>query len=217
MAQLQLTETLTQEGQHNVLHTDGTSKFGHKYASYQIATEQDTYTLGIRETASGSAQMTLDTLQEILDDLTCAAAAEKGAGTETGKIILSKIKNTMSDRAATEKAFNDLLSRYRSEILPTVIQEWKQVSNEERQSMSRMYNFYCGMHCVTNMAEHASEAMHLFENAYSDDTNTGCRAVRLIRLVVKMQLNSSQGRQYLSQVFPSKKMRYGLHSSLRLP
>ena len=185
VAQLQLTETLTQEGQHNVLHTDGTSKFGHKYASYQIATEQDTYTLGIRETASGSAQTTLDTLQEILDDLTCAAAAEKGAGTETGKIILSKIKNTMSDRAATEKAFNDLLSHYRSEILPTVIEEWEQLSNEERQSMSRMYNFYCGMHFVTNMAEHASEAMRLFENAYSDNTNTECRAVRLIRLVCK--------------------------------
>ena len=94
---------------------------------YQIATEQDTYTLGIRETASGSAQTTLDTLQEILDYLTSAAAAKKGAGTETGKIILSKIKkykkNTMSDRAATEKAFNDLLSHYRSEILPTVIHE----------------------------------------------------------------------------------------------
>ena len=123
VAQRQLTEILTQEGQHNVLHTDGTSKFGHKYAGYQIATEQDTYTLGIRETASGSAQTTLDTLQEILDDLTCAAAVKKGVGTETGKIILSKIKSTMSDRAATEKAFNDLLSQYRSEILPTVIQE----------------------------------------------------------------------------------------------
>ena len=40
----------------------------------------------------------------------------------------------MSDRAATEKAFNDLLSHYRSEILPTVIQEWEQLSNEECQS-----------------------------------------------------------------------------------
>ena len=82
----------------------------------------------------------------------------------------------MSDRAATEKAFNDLLSHYRSEILPTVIQEWEQLSNEKCQSMSRMYNFYGGMYFVTNMAEHASGAMQLFENAYSDDTNTECRA-----------------------------------------
>ena len=77
VAQRQLTETLTQEGQHNVLHTDGTSKFGHKYAGYQIATEQDTYTLGIWETASGSAQTALDTLQEILDVLTSTAAVKK--------------------------------------------------------------------------------------------------------------------------------------------
>ena len=40
-----------------------------------------------------------------------------------------------------------------------------------------MYNFYCAMHCVTYMAEHASEAMRLFENAYSNYTNTECRAV----------------------------------------
>lgn len=32
-----------------------------------------------------------------------------------------------------------------------------------------------------------------------------------------MQLNFSQGGQYLSQVFPSKKMRYGLHLSFHLP
>ena len=86
----------------------------------------------------------------------------------------------MSDRAATEKAFNDLLSQYRSEILPTVIQEWEQLSDEEHQSMSSMYNFYCGMHFVTNMAEYASEAMHLFKNAYSNDNNTECIAVQLI-------------------------------------
>ena len=36
VAQLQLTETLTQEGQHIVLHTDGTSKFGHKYAGIRL-------------------------------------------------------------------------------------------------------------------------------------------------------------------------------------
>ena len=36
VAQLQLTETLTQEGQHIVLHTDGTSKFGHKHAGIRL-------------------------------------------------------------------------------------------------------------------------------------------------------------------------------------
>lgn len=212
MAQLQLTETLTQEGQHNVLHTDGTSKFGHKYAGYQISTEQATYTLGIRETDSGSAQTTLNTLEEILDDLTSAAAARKGAGTEIGKIILSKIKSTMSDRAATEKAFNDLLSQYRSEILPTVLQEWEKLSDEERQSMSRMYNFYCGMHFVTNMAEHTSEAMRLFENAYSDNSNNECRTVRLIRLVCKaFQRRADEKSGYPIQ-FGTYLQRHGIES-----
>jgi len=88
------------------------------------------------------------------------------------------MKSTMSDRAATEKAFSDSLSQYHSEILSTVLEE---LSDEEHQSMSRMHNFYCGMHFVTNMA---SEAMHLFDKAYSDDNNE-CKTVHLIRLVCK--------------------------------
>ena len=46
------------------------------YADYQITREQDTYILWIWEIAS-AAQTTLDTLQEVLDDLESAAAGEK--------------------------------------------------------------------------------------------------------------------------------------------
>jgi hypothetical protein len=40
--------------------------------------------------------------------------------TEIGKKILTNIKITMSDRAATEKKFHELLKDYREEILPSV-------------------------------------------------------------------------------------------------
>jgi len=166
------------------------------------STEQDTYTLGIQETESGSAQTTLDTLEEILDDLTSTAAARKG---ETGKIILSKIKSTMSDRAATEKAFSDSLSQYHSEILPTVLQGWEELSNEEHQSMSRMHNFYCGMHFVTNMA---SEAMRLFDKAYSDE---------VVSSLVSTSEDTTEFLTGETVPFPGISIKCGLHLLLHLP
>ena len=64
LSQMQLAEVLTQEND-NTLHTDGTTKFGHKYSSYQVSTKDTTYSLGLRETASGSAVMILEILKSI--------------------------------------------------------------------------------------------------------------------------------------------------------
>ena len=52
--------------------------------------------------------------------------------TKTGKKKLINIKNTMSDRAATEKNFHDLLKDYREEILPSIYAGWEELSNERK-------------------------------------------------------------------------------------
>jgi len=46
VAQVQLEEALT-TAENTALHSDGTTKFGHKYVSYQVGTTTDTYTLGL--------------------------------------------------------------------------------------------------------------------------------------------------------------------------
>lgn len=67
VAEMQLGETLTEEGRDNfTLQTDGTTKYGQHYATFDVATVDGTYTLGLRHVFSGSAQNTLDTLKEIL-------------------------------------------------------------------------------------------------------------------------------------------------------
>ena len=63
---------------------------------------------------TGSAEKTLDTLKQILDDI------ELVAGKGTCMKLLANIKNTMSDRHIVQKNFNDLLESYRSEILPDI-------------------------------------------------------------------------------------------------
>ena len=111
LSQMQLAEVLTQED-HHTLHSDGTTKFGHKYLGYQVSTVHDTYTLGMREVASGSAQSMLDKVKEILDDLNASASTSNDKDTQTTSEIVMRIKSTMSDRANTEKSFNELLANY---------------------------------------------------------------------------------------------------------
>ena len=141
LSQMQLAEVLTQED-HHTLHSDGTTKFGHKYLGYQVSTVHDTYTLGMREVASGSAQSMLDKVKEILDDLSASASTSNDKDTQTTSEIVMQIKSTMSDRANTEKSFNELLANYRAEILPLVVKNWEELSQKEKESMSEMYNFF---------------------------------------------------------------------------
>ena len=180
LSHMQLVEALT-ESSNNTLHSDGTTKFGHKFSGYQMSTVENSYTLGLRETSSGSASTMLGTLQEIIADI-----EEVSTETDAGKKILANIKSTMSDRASTQKAFNDLLTDYRSGVLPQVIEEWDKLSEEEQLSMSSMYNFFCGMHLVVNMAECSSESLRLFEDSTSTPNPHGeSGPVNLIRIVSK--------------------------------
>lgn len=63
----QLSEEL-QKGENFTLHSDGTSKFGQHYYSFQISTSESTYSLGLAEMLSGSATLVLSTFQQILFD-----------------------------------------------------------------------------------------------------------------------------------------------------
>lgn len=133
---MQITEELACSS-NTSLHSDGTTKFGHKYLGYQVATEERYFTVGIREVVTGSAQATLEQLTIILNELSHIASSS-----DVGNKILSSIKSTMSDRSSVECSFKDLLAEYRAKILPAVTHGWSELQEEEQLSMSRMYNFF---------------------------------------------------------------------------
>ena len=81
----QLAEELSNE-QCVTLHSDGTSKYGQHYNSFQISTCDSAYSLGLTEMLAGSTSQVLHTFKHILSDL------ELGAGPKSGSILLSKIK-----------------------------------------------------------------------------------------------------------------------------
>ena len=56
---------------------------------------------------------------------------KKKKNQNAGYKILSSIKNTMSNRASKEKAFNILLEKYKANILPDIMDGWDEMTEEE--------------------------------------------------------------------------------------
>ena len=56
VSQAQLAEAATSESASTTLHYDGTTAAGQKYHSFQVTTQDDTYTLSVSDVASGSAE-----------------------------------------------------------------------------------------------------------------------------------------------------------------
>ena len=70
------------------LHSDGTSKFGQHYEGFQLSTSLGSYSLGLTEILTGSADVVLQTLKGILEDINFAV----GNGTEQKVLACIKKK-----------------------------------------------------------------------------------------------------------------------------
>ena len=211
LSEMQLGEKLSEDvEQHLTLQTDGTTKFGEHFATFDVATESGSYTLGLRLVLSGSAQNTLDTLKEILDDLDLVQ--EQMGGSAVSSTIISKLKNTMSDRHAAEKLFNELLADYRAEILPDVVCGWADANEFERVQFTRMNNFFCGLHFIVGLAECADATLRLWEEAQElPASGKSSGSQRLIRTACKGFHSRGSQQAGCSMQFRSYLSNQGIH------
>ena len=83
------------------LHTDGTNKFGKKYVGYQATTGDGSFSFGLADMISGSAQHPFDRFKEIVGDMEEACKNGSGSDNILAKAVAS-MKQTMSDRHAIE-------------------------------------------------------------------------------------------------------------------
>ena len=88
------------EADNITLHSDGTSKFGRQYGSYQVTTADRSYTLGVVDMKCGTALHTLDKLKEALGDV--EAACISSGQDNLAKRIIANIKNMLSDRCIVQ-------------------------------------------------------------------------------------------------------------------
>jgi hypothetical protein len=114
-----------------------------------------------------SGQSTLDTFKDILNDINDHCyQAEKNSDMHVGYQILANIRDTMSDRASTEKTFNSLLEQFRNDILPDVIDNWNELNEKQKTLCSKMNNFFCGLHLLVGLADSCEESLKKFERLF---------------------------------------------------
>ena len=111
----------------------------------------------------------MDTLLEILDDLD--VVRQKISQSEVSSRIIAKIKNTMSDRHSANKLFSQILSEYREGILPDVTAGWEDMSDKERDQLTRMNNFFCGLHYLVALADAAEATLKVWESIDAHSTS----------------------------------------------
>ena len=129
LAQIHVASVLCEYQGNLTLHSDGTSKHGRSYTTYDIQVGEDVLVVGMREIGGVDAQSQLDLFQEVLDEV--GENLGKGAN-DFGKKVFSNIKNMMSDRYAVQKKFNNLFVKFRKEYLPDVVRNWSNLSHVEQ-------------------------------------------------------------------------------------
>ena len=166
LAQKQLGLDFVKKGNTTLL-SDETTKFGLKFEGFHCSDEDgNKWVLGVRQMVAKSGQNTLDALNHILSDIDDVCASSTN---EISQKILTNIVSTMSDRAATQMKFNDLLENYRLNILKENIGEsWEELTSDEQLACSKLCNFFCGLHVLVHLAESASTAILETEKGFFD-------------------------------------------------
>lgn len=211
IAQAQLGDRLSESG-FSTLQTDGTTKFGEHYATYDVRVPESeiTYSLGLRHVFSGSSHDTLETLKQILSDVDNVQLAI-GKDAVSSKIV-SQIKNTMSDRHSAEKLFNEMLHDFRAEILPAIVENWEDLADVEKEQMTRMNNFFCGLHYLVGLAECTDETIKVWEaNSDSECYGQSSGTQRLIRTACKAFHHRGSQQCGSSTLFRSYLRKHGVH------
>lgn len=55
--------------------------------------------------------------------------------------------------------FNELLETYRSQALPALAPTWTELTDDAKQPLEKMFNFFCGLHSLVNLATTAQATL----------------------------------------------------------
>ena len=167
LAQLQVADELTEnwDSESRTLHSDGTSKKGRSFITYDIVkNDGSSLVTGLRETASGDAASQLTVLEDILKDVDEMFKEYDKESSSSAQKMIKSIKNVMSDRCAVQKKFNDLFTCFRKDVLPTVVLEWEKMSEMEQSKMATINEFFCGLHYLVGLADQAEACCKIWDS-----------------------------------------------------
>ena len=191
MAQAHVAEELLDgwQSQDRTLYSDGTSKFGYAYATFDIQTSSgESRVVGLRDVSGGTAEEQLKVMKEVLNDVIGMKEGKEDRDM-VAKIVYS-IKNLMSDRCIVQKRFNEI-------VVPTVMEGWENMEEQEQEKVLKMNEFFCGLHFIVGMTDQAEAGLKVFDQLLFGEGKVGSLktkrgiskgesgALRLIRTVCK--------------------------------
>lgn len=120
LAKAQVAESML-DGDHdglsgNCLSSDGTTKFHHKYQSFQVTTASGKkLSMGMKDLAGGDAAEAISSFQHTVQDIADAISSEKNKNVSH---LIASLKTTMSDQCSVNHVFNAQVKAIISELLP---------------------------------------------------------------------------------------------------
>ena len=141
MAQYRVASELSAESecQNMTLHSDGTTKFGRSYTTFDVQkSDGQLLVAGMREIGAADAQTQLDLFQEILGEV-CDSLENKD---EVIRSTFINIKNLMSYHCAVQKEFNDLLTECRKNILKNATKIFDSYLVEQQEKITKVNQFF---------------------------------------------------------------------------
>ena len=140
LSQPQVAEELLKdyESSSRTLHTDGTSKFGKHYGTYDVVTDQGQTLTAVLTLTSGDTKTQVNVLIDIFSEI--EGSLQSSEENISNKII-SSIKNIMSDRHIVQKKFNTVFQTYRTSVLPAVFEKWDTFSENIQKNFIKVNEF----------------------------------------------------------------------------
>lgn len=169
LSKMQVAEELLGSANGTLLF-DGTSRYGDHTLTYNLSTENNSIkTIGMIPVHTENAQTLLNVTENIFDDLATVISNSENEKLENFMNMLSKIKNTMSDRCSVNKAYVKEFETFRSDILPYIQENADSMTEDAVKDVSAINDYYCGYHVTLGWSDVADASLKLFENMVTEN------------------------------------------------
>ncbi|CAB1338978.1 unnamed protein product [Coregonus sp. 'balchen'] len=147
---------------------DETAILGHENRSADIfIKEESDRQSGVIEQASDSENNQVNVCWTYIHKiLTCKKVHGR-------RCIFSKLENCFNVQIGSDNNFKPILARYRSDVLPLIVEEYDSFSHAEKTMMSLVNQLLCGLHLIDGLAHQANTTLLLWENIILGEKEVG--------------------------------------------
>lgn len=97
--------------------------------------------------------------------------------------IFSKFKNCFGYQIGSENNFKPILAKYRSDVLPLIVEKYDGFSHAEKTIISLVNQLFCGLHLIDGLAHQAKTTLLLWEKMILGQKEVGVHSSPNIRTV----------------------------------